>query len=131
MAKSIKVTEGVFRSVKLLIKDGATSREIGEYFKISTATVSIIRNSETYEEYKHNALEVSQRKRIKREQAAAIAIKAKEQAQKAETQEAEQPKASPVAGSYQMNRLIEEMKKQNEMLAHISNKLAFIVEQLA
>lgn len=131
MATNVKVTENVFRVVKLLIKDGAKSREISEYMKISTATVSIIRNSETYEEYKHNALEVSQSKRFKREQAAAIAIKAKEQEQKAETQEVEQPKASPFAGSYQMNRLIEEMKKQNEMLAHISNKLAFIVEQLA
>ena len=127
-----KVTESLFNAVKILIENGATSAECAKYMKISTATVSVIRNSETYEEYKHNMhlISGSERKR-KQKQAAAIAAKAKADAQKTEIE----PQAAPAENKQTIvvqasHYMLEEQKRTNELLTLISNKLAFIIDEL-
>ena len=60
----------------------------------------------------------------------------KEQAKEPEIKEEPkpEPKAEPkpvnICSNYQMNRIIELLKSQNELLALLSNKLAFIVDEL-
>ena len=144
-----KVTETLFDAVKLLIKGGAKNAECAKYMNISTATVSVIRNSETYLEYKQNmhAISGSERKR-KQKQAAAIAAKAKaeaeaqeqakqaqEQAKKQEETPQEMPQSKTVEHKYNVtiqatHYMEEQQKRTNELLTIISNKLAFIVDEL-
>ena len=132
MAGKIKVTKGVFDAVKLLLQNGATASEIKKYFNICSDVVSWIRQAETYEEYMNANFERNQR-RIENRQKAAVAIKAKEQQaeQKAE-QQTEQP-AQDVKQVVQVQLpylLTQEIKRQNELLEAISNKLAYIVQDL-
>ena len=106
------VTESMFKAVKTLISGGASYKECAEYMQIGYSTVCRIASAETFDEY--------------RQIIAAINIKINESKKKAE-----EPK--PVNGTsiYQTNRVIELLKQQNELLTIVSNKLAFIVEQLA
>lgn len=128
MAGKIKVTKGVFDAVKLLLQSGATASEIKKYFNICGDVVGWIRQAETYEEYTNANYERNQR-RIENRQKAAIAAKAKEQ-------QAEQQTAQPAQDVKQTVMvqlpyiLTQEIKRQNELLEAISNKLAFIVQDL-
>ena len=69
MAKAnAKITEQMFKAVKQLTEGGATIQEICNYFHISAATVSRIRASQTYEEYKHESAVAYLAVKAKREQ---------------------------------------------------------------
>lgn len=140
MAK-MKVTKGIFDAVKTLTKGGASIDECAKYMGISSATVSRIRQAENFEEFQ-------QARRL-----AAIAAKKREQEKKAREKQPEKPAenhdpvskpaeqpAQPVPQVIEHRQtvtvqathyMMEEMKKQTELLKLISNKLAFIVEQLA
>ena len=131
-----KVTEAIFNAVKILIENGAKNAECAKYMRISTATVSVIRNSETYEEYKQNMHLISGSER-KRRQAAAIAAKAKAEAeaQKQEGTPQEETQEKVVEHKYNVtiqatHYMEEQQKRTNELLTLISNKLAFIIDEL-
>ena len=112
-----KVTEGIFNAVKLLTNGGASVDEIAEYLSISPATVSRIRSSQNMDEYKNAAIAAYMNYRHKTKKPEPPAVE-------------ETPKVSGMSGNYQMNRVIELLKAQNETLTLISNKLAFIVDEL-
>ena len=118
MARYVKVTPGVFDAIKLLLKNGAKYDEIKKYFNISKEIIGYINHSETYEEYKHAVYEKNNRRK---EQVAAI--KAKEAAK---TEEQPAQKTQVIVPYHVMERL----DKTNEYLRVISNKLAFIVDEL-
>ena len=146
-----KVTASVFEAVKICLKSGNSCAETAKFMKLSKDVVYMIRDSENLGEYK--AMMAS--KYTKRQMAAIKAKEAKKEAQKEAQQKADETKAeeqakkpddeapeqakagtpmnvvSFVDKTYQMNRILEEQKKTNELLALISNKLAFIVEQLS
>lgn len=121
MGKYIKINEKIFRAVKQLTEGGATIQECADYFMVSHATVSRIRSAQTYEEYRHMVqiacLENKKRNTQKKEE-------------KPEIKDEKQP-GGTLSANYQMNRLYEQMKAQTELLKLISEKMAFIVEQLA
>lgn len=141
MAGKIKVTKGIFEAIKMLTKGGASIDECTEYMGVSHATVSRIRAAENYEDF-------MQSRRL-----AAIAVKRerelKEQ-QEQQKKEREKPAEKPVEQLVQISQpvqpqviehrqtvtvqathfMMEEMRQQNELLKAISNKLAYIVEQL-
>ena len=128
---SLKVTQGVFEAAKLLLENGATNGEIAKYLKISTDVVTFIRKAETYEEYQTIMYEYSLKQR-QREAARVAAIKAKEtpkEEPKPETppQIVEHRQTVTVQATWQMTQ---EMQKTNELLKQISNKLAYIVDEL-
>ena len=128
---SLKVTKGVFEAAKLLLENGATNGEIAKYLKISTDVVTFIRKAETYEEYQTIMYEYSLKQR-QREAARVAAIKAKEtpkEEPKPETppQIVEHRQTVTVQATWQMTQ---EMQKTNELLKQISNKLAYIVDEL-
>ena len=131
MAKYVRITENLFLAIKTLIDAGATYAEVRKYYGISTHTCTNIKNAENFEEYKNII--------------AAIAAKNAELKKKAEKKPVTPPPVEepvtpePVAHVVEHKQtvtiqathyMMEEMRKTNELLALISNKLAYIVEQL-
>ena len=127
---NIKVTQSVFNAVKTLLKGGASVTECAKYMKIGMNSAYIIRNSDSYEEYLNARYALS----MKNKQAKAEAQKAKEVPKaepkaepQVEPQTVEQKQTIVVQASHYM---LEEQKKTNELLTLISNKLAFIIDEL-
>lgn len=124
--KRIKVTAGIYNAIKLMQKGGATVKECAEFMNISTRTAQMIFSSESFEEYK-NMIFVKNNKRK-------WATKKPEEKQEfAPVQE--QPPVQVVEHRQSVtiqatHYMMEEMKKTNELLTLISNKLAFIVDEL-
>ena len=130
MKNYTKITKEIYECAKTLFKGGATTQEVANYLKIGISTAGRIKKSETLEEYKQiQALMVANWKGNKKKKAEQKADPKPEQ--KPETKPEEKPQTFNVSGQYTMNRMTELLKEQNEMLKIISNKLAFIVEQLA
>ena len=123
MNGNVKVTKGIFDAVKLLLASGAKYAEIMKYFNLSKATISYINHAESHEEYLI-ALQVHNERNRK----AVAAIKAKE---KEQTENPVSEKAVSQVVQVQLPyTLTQEMKRQNALLEGISNKLAFIVQEL-
>lgn len=81
-----KVTQRVFDAAKILFEGGAKGAEVSKYLKISMPTAYMIKNAETYDEYKAVAYEKSAKK-----QKAAMAKKAAIEAKKTAEAKTEQP----------------------------------------
>lgn len=110
-----KIDERMFKAVKAMTASGSTIQDISEVAKISKTTISRIRKSLDFEDYQD---EVARQARI-------IAERKKRK---------EPAKADPVCQHtvmVQVNQyVVEELRKQNELLTGISAKLAFIVDEL-
>ncbi len=116
-----KITPGIFNAIKRLQADGATVKECVDYFDISDSTIRRVFYAETFEEYKNETAVRS---------ASMKAIRAKEQqnvqpAQQEVIHKHEQS-VTVIANHYMM----EELKEHTRLLTLISNKLAFIVDEL-
>ena len=122
MANYNKMTESKYTAIKILLNGGATVKEAAQYMQVSTAVVYGVKNTENFAEYCQNSAERDAR----RKQNAAIKIKTEQAANEPERQV-----GTAMTSTYQMNRVYEALKSQNELLKLISEKLAFIVEQLA
>lgn len=113
-----KVTSKVFDCAKTLLAGGATLKECADYLQISDVTVGRIKKAQTLEEYKQlvDSAKASVKKDVPKQ-----------------TEPVESASVQKVDGfeSYRINRLIALLSEQNELLKLISNKLGFIVEQLA
>lgn len=130
MAYNKKVTKSVFNAVKTLLKGGASVKEVMEYMGLSDYTVYTIRAAETHEEYENILAE----KRLAAKQAYAAKKKPQTapatpsaQQQAPVTQVVEHRQTVMVQATWAMTQ---EMQKTNELLKLISNKLAFIVDEL-
>ena len=133
--KSIDIN--AFNCVKILLKSGATYEEVTNMTGLSTQSIWRIKKAETFEEFQHNrqaaAIGAKAKQRMEKEAEAMMAaqIKKQEAVQEQEDERKEKPIQPPVMqNSYQMNRLIEIIKEQNEILKIMSNKIAFIVDEL-
>ena len=127
-----KVTQKIYDAVKVLFESGATYKEVADFFKFSVATANSIKASETYEEYKQIAIARSGKVRaIKAKEKAKEEEQKQEEQRKQEAQKKSEPKPDETRGTIQIPFYItQEIRKQNELLTQISNKLAFIVEAL-
>ena len=122
MATPKKITTGIFAAINRLQADGATTKEVEEYFNLSNSTICRVFRSETYEEY------------IDETAARASAMRANfakknDQAQAPMQQEVihkHEQSVTVIANHY----MAEQLHKQTELLTLISNKLAFIVDEL-
>ena len=118
-----KLTPKTFQAIKTLLAGGATYEECANYMDVSVSTVGRVARAENFQEYGNSI--------------AAIAIRCNQKKVKADTTEQE---ATPeldlkmpggtLSGAYQINRIVELLKAQSETLVLISNKLAFIVDEL-
>ena len=130
MTKGNKMTENKFTAIKLLLKSGATQKEAAEYLDVSLATVYRVHTAETFEEYK-NALAVTARamaaKRKDNKPAGRAATETPGNAPKQPVQTIEAQHPATVQLPFYV---MEQLRKTNELLTGISQKLAYIVEDL-
>jgi len=142
MAAGVKVTEKKFKAIKILLESGETYENIAESMGVSKRVVGVVRSSETFEEYRHKIYLSSPTYRKKRD-AALKAEQERKEREAAEKVNEEQPpapeekKPEPQVVEHRQvvtvqatHYMMEEMKKTNELLTLISNKLAFIVDEL-
>ena len=146
-----EITKNIFDAVKLLTKGGATIDECANYLKIGKSTVSRIRGAESYEEYKaaakaafygyHKAqMKADAEQKMAEEQKKQEELKQKEELKQQEEEELKKRlESSPikpvesVVHTVQVQAthyMMEELRKMNQTLTLISNKIAFIVDQL-
>lgn len=118
MAKGVPVTESVFKAIKLMLAGGATQKEISELLKVGASVVSTAKKAETFEEYKelmNNTF--SARKKAQQKEPTAPPVP-----QVIEHRQTIQVQAT--------HYLTEELREIKELLKGMSNKIAFIVEDL-
>ena len=120
MATPKKITIGIFNAIKRLQKDGATVKEVMSYFGISDATAYRCFNSETLEEYEN----IKATERIRAANAKKPQINTTPTPQ--EVIHKHEQSVTVIANHY----MAEQLQKQTELLTLISNKLAFIVDEL-
>lgn len=118
-----KVTPKTFDCVKTLLAGGASNAECAEYMQLSVITVGRIKKAETFEEY--NQLVTLARLHA---QKPVVVPEVKEEPM---PEPEKKPQKVECRDYYQMNRLFDLLKEQNELLKQISAKMGFIVEQLA
>lgn len=123
MENNGKVTLEVYNTVKTLLNNGLTGANIARMLKLSTATVSYVKNSVSHDDYRAQVVEHSAKKR--------------HNASKAEKPQGNNPHtAAPQVMNPTVVRIeathymMQEMQKTNELLTLISRKLAFIVDEL-
>ena len=126
MKKRATVTEKMFKAAKILFNSGSTTYEVAEYLDISQTTAYRMMKAETFEEYQNE--QAAKGKARYHQMKAVHAIK--EEQEKEEEPQEKKPVQNPMTNNYQMNRLIEIIKEQNEILKTMSNKIAFIVDEL-
>lgn len=122
MAKYNQVTQSMFNCVKRLTEGGAPVDEICDYLKISATTVQRIRRAESLEEYKSMTY---------------VAVRAARANKSPEPETEPAPQVQEVIHKHEQSvtlvanhYMAEELRKQTELLTLISNKLAFIVDEL-
>ena len=127
MANWNKLTEGQFKAIKTLLRGGASQKEAAEYMQVSPGTAFWVSKAETFEEYQHMNAE----RHLERKQVAAIKAKETEKTAAhgtpAAPQVVEQRQTITIQATHYMMQKLEET---NSLLKLISNKLAFIVDEL-
>jgi hypothetical protein len=109
MAKKM-MTEKTFITAKFLFKGGATAKQVSEALGIGLSTAGRIKANETYADYQ---------KSVKSHTWTPVAEKPQE------------TKETRYNVTIQATHYMEqELRKTNELLTFISNKLAFIVDEL-
>jgi hypothetical protein len=124
MANWNKLTAGQFKAIKTLLRGGATQKEAAEYMQVSTNTAFWVNKAETFEEYQQIIAESHlAQKRV-------AAMKAKETA-KAEEKPQEIVKEVRQSVTIQATHyMMQKLDETNALLKLISEKLAFIVDDL-
>lgn len=142
------IDKKMFDCIKILLNGKASYTEIQEFTNVGRTTISRIAHCENWEDYQQqmaamrvawHANKYNANKAAKKAAEQAAAEKEREEKEKAAKAVADavkavpaaslipQPKADPVYGA---NRICELLTHQNELLKVISNKLAFIVDEL-
>lgn len=135
--KRVAVTEGIFRAVKALLRAGEKQAACADYMGVSVAVVSRISVAEDWEDYKNRVVKQARSGKAyapadsKAEAAAHEAHQALWGASISGTRVVKPAPEDRAAGMYQSNRIVEELKIQNEHLKSISAKLAFLVEKFS
>lgn len=109
--------EKLWWAIKTLLKGGSSQKEAAELFKVSASTVTYVDRSESFEEYNQMRAAVH----------AKYTEKAPEKPSEAPVQVVEHRQNITIQATHYM---MEELKKQNELLELISRKLGYIVDQL-
>lgn len=117
------ITLNIFKAVKILLNSGSTQKEVAAYMSISEASVQKINKAEDFDDYKRivNAWQWAKKKAAQEKATEAPVTEAPV------TQVVEHRQSITIQATHFM---MEEMKKTNELLTLISNKLGFIVDDL-
>lgn len=134
MGRQPVVDKRMFDCAKMLFENGAPNTEVIRYLKLSAKTVQRIKASEDFEDYKRllaaMALEHKQKYAAKKNEVPQINVPASESIPTKEPPQVQviehRQKVEVVAAHYMM----EELKRQTELLTLIGNKLTAIMEDL-
>lgn len=134
-----KMTDKLFRAVKIMIAGGATSTEISEYFNISLSSISRVRQAESFQEYRvMQAATYGKRKPAKTQDAPKQSEQLNPAAPQNPPMQQPAPAQQPQVVEHRQtvtiqatHYMMQEMKRTNELLELISRKMAFIVDQLS
>lgn len=107
-----KIDENLFNAIKAMTAGGATVADIQRYTGLSHATISRVRAADTFEVFFATPSHKP---------------KAQKPEPKPEVQTVEHRQTVTIQATHYM---MQEMQKTNELLANISRKLAFIVDEL-
>ena len=118
-----KVTQQIFDTVKTLLNSGVSVSNICDMLKISNGVVYTIKLCDNLQGYKQYIKDVNKRSTERKKKEA----KKEEPAQEPVPQVVEHRQTVTVQATHYM---MEEMRKTNELLTVISNKLAYIVDDL-
>lgn len=121
------ITGEKFAAVKSFIEAGATYKDVKKFYGLAADTVSRIKATQTYEEYRNRCLSDSQRKLAKAKARAKATSDIEKITKPAVTT---QPAVTVPSPLFQQD-VRELLKEQNTYLKLISSKLAYIVEQLS
>ena len=129
MSLGKRMDEKGYKAIKAMLNGGATFQDCMDYAGVGVSTVQRIKKSKDFDGYK----ELIREQNEKYLKSKAVKEPAKNTA----------PSPAPavvipdlklpggtMSGAYQINRIVELLKQQNETLTRISNKLAYIVEEL-
>lgn len=119
--RAIKVDEKMYNHAKLLLKGGATIKKAAECLGISSWTVGMIGRTDDLEEYRKACNERNEKQKK---------VPEKKPVKNDNPPDLKLP-GGTMSSAYMMNRIIHLLEDQNKSLELISNKLAFIVEQLS
>lgn len=124
MIKRTRITENIYNAVKLILRGGAKMTEAAEAMGISVNSVHRINKANSYNEYVNMAYMNGSARYREQEK--------KEKEEQQETPQAETLKlpGGQLSSGYQLNRIYEALKEQNELLKLLSNKVAYIVDEL-
>lgn len=111
MGKGIHVTPQEYENIKELTNKGVSAETIQKYFQRSIVTIRLVRDSNDFDDYQVKRAEKTHKTEPKPQTVAA---------------EPTPQMVTVVAERF----LMEEVKKQTELLTTISAKLAFIVDEL-
>lgn len=138
---NIKVTLQKFKAIKILLNSGATYAEVSESMGVSDFVIRHVKYSETFEEYKQkmatssSAYRKKLAKQLKEKQEKEEQERVAAEAQEAEKKESKEPTNQVV--EHQQSITIQathymtvELREIKELLKGMSNKLAFIVDEL-
>lgn len=127
-----------FDTAKLLLSKGMRNIDCAKTLDISAATVGRIKEAKDWNSYlaiKKRMSEYQKERYNAKKTAKTVTIEKKVPEPVVKVAETAQTniryKPDPMANNYQIHRLLEELKLQNEYLKQISAKLAFLVEELA
>ena len=134
-----KMTDKLFRAVKIMIAGGATSTEISEYFNISLSSISRVRQAESFQEYRvMQAATYGKRKPAKTQDAPKQSEQLNPAAPQTPPMQQPAPAQQPQVVEHRQtvtiqatHYMMQEMKRTNELLELISRKMAYIVDQLS
>lgn len=119
-----KVTQQIFDTVKTLLNSDVPVSQISDMLKLSNCVVYGIKRADDIQAYKRYLAESKTRSRekIKRKESKKEKLPPEHAPQVVENRQTVTVQAT--------HYMMEEMKKTNELLATISSKLAYIVEDL-
>lgn len=128
MAQHNRLTESKFNAIKIMLKGGATAKEIAGYMQVGEATIYRVKAAETWKEYLQMCAARSLEQKEER-------MKRKNTAQ--EPAKPEPVKNEPVKVIHEQSVTIqathymtEELREIKDILKIISNKMAAIVADL-
>ena len=131
MANGTSVTPKLFEAAKILLESGAPRSEITKYLKISLSTLKHIIAADSYDEYRSivSAIRIKAKERAAEKKAGEknANIPLPEKKEEPPVQVVEHRQTVTVQATWAMTQ---EMQKTNKLLEFISNKLAFIVDEL-
>lgn len=137
--KRIVVTPQMFSCIRTLLDAKAPYAEISRYLGVSHSVISKVTACETFEEYQALLATYSQRQKASYARKAAAKTTSQKRSEEETIPDNDEPVKGTVANGNESRQtvivqashyMLEEQKRTNELLTSISNKLAFIVEEL-